>query len=440
MDACENGAPLLLRTGDGDGDAAVLRSGPGVVSFGGDGSHKRRERWSFESESRGGEACRRVWKISKRARREGSGGESGDSCLHGRIVEAVLRAGEAGTHRIDAELERSESKSVAGVRSGVRGQPWRFMYFERGDWVEYGEEVNSVAWESFRAGNTTAEVVVENRVYLLNFTDMTQVNLATGYVRSIAWICDGWEVSLPAHPRASPRGVADLGNRVNRHRTTWRDGATDSLSNFILGSGGAQGCELERNGAGNPSFDDFGGTGGETVHDDVCISIDASGDYELTKLTLGGYSGGVCKTEQTDVKPALFGFEEKSVNLGNSSGFSSTLGQRFVKLSSGNKEFEDVKTKFLSGFGTLADGTMITGIHRDSSPVAIARQEAFERQKALTEQARGNANVRYGWHGTSKKGVAGIFLHGFGQPKTPKNGSAYGAGVYLALENQSYVR
>lgn len=435
MDVCENGAvQLRLRTG-GDGDSAVLRS-PGVVGCGGE-TRKRRERGNFESErvERGEvhtKGCKRVWKLAKRVKREGD-----ESCVHGRIVKAVLRSrgGEDGTLRIDAEVESWWGKgSPPVVRSGVK--PWRFMYFERGDWVEYPEGANSVAWERFRAGEMTAEVVVESRVYMLSFAEMTQVNLATGYVRSIAWIGDGWEVSLPANPIAGPGGkglvgVKDVGGRVNRHRTTsWRDGATDSISSFMLGSGGVQGaqaCELERNYA-----------GGEADHESVCIAFDGSGDYELTKLTLG--NNAIWKSEQADAKPAVFGSEEKSTNLGNSSGFSSTLGQRFVKLDEGNKEFDDVKSKFLSGFGKLADGTMITGIHRDFSPVAMVRQEAFERQKVLTEQARGNANVLYGWHGTNKKGVAGIFLHGFGQPKTPKNGSAYGVGVYLALENQAFVR
>jgi hypothetical protein len=418
MDVCEHGTVLGLRFGDGD---AVLRS-PGVVGWGGDAtiSRKRRERGSsFESNQgavHGSKGSRRVWSLAKRVKREG-----GDaSCVHGRIVEAVLRSGVDGTHRIDAEVESCGAKFAPSLRSGVK--PWRFMYFEKGDWVEYPEAANSVAWEKFRAGEMTAEVVVESRAYLLSFAEMTQVNLATGYVRSIAWIGDGWEVSLPANPIAGPGGEA-VGSRVNRQRTTsWRDGATDSISSFMLGSDGA---EWERSGAGNAHF------GRE--HESVCISLDGSGDYELTKLTLGG---GGCKAEQ-EVKPAVFGFEEK---LGNSSGFSSTLGQRFVKLDESDKEFGDVKTKFLSGFGKLADGTTITGIHRDSGPVAMARQEAFERQKALTELARGNANVRYGWHGTSKAGVVGIVLHGFGQPKTPKNGSAYGVGVYLALENQAFVR
>jgi hypothetical protein len=325
------------------------------------------------------------------------------------------------------------------LKSSVR--PWRFMFFEKGEWVEFGEEANSVAWERFRLGNVTAEITVQSRVYLLNFDDMTQVNLSSGYVRSIAWIGDAWEVSLPSNPIASPSGTNTLGKRIVRHRTTWRDGATDTISSLMLGSDGAQAL----------GDDLLGRTGGAgTLQENVCISVDSSGDYELTELRLGGY-GGVKYSSETKKPAVVATSEEKPGNfLGVSStlvhksgsllGVASTLGQRFLKLEDGSAEFDDVKKKFLSGFGKLGDAnSMITGIHRDGSATATVRQEAFARQKALTEQTRGNANVRCGWHGTSKKGVTGIFLHGFGQPKTPKNGSAYGVGVYLAVENQAYV-
>jgi hypothetical protein len=104
------------------------------------------------------------------------------------------------------------------------------------------------------------------------------------------------------------------------------------------------------------------------------------------------------------------------------------------------EEFADVKAKLLKGLGIFSSDVLITGIYRDSSSKGQARQQAFERQEELTREARGDANVQYAWHGTSKTGVSGIMLHGFGQPRTPKNGSAYGVGVYLAPENHADVR
>jgi hypothetical protein len=103
------------------------------------------------------------------------------------------------------------------------------------------------------------------------------------------------------------------------------------------------------------------------------------------------------------------------------------------------EEFMDVKGKLIKGLGEFGSDVLITGIYRDTSSKGQARQEAFERQEQLTRENRGNANVQYAWHGSSKAGVSGIILHGFGQPRTPRNGSAYGVGVYLAPENHAEV-
>jgi len=116
------------------------------------------------------------------------------------------------------------------------------------------------------------------------------------------------------------------------------------------------------------------------------------------------------------------------------------LEKLVLPLKKGDQEYQDVERKFLGGLSHFASGTVITGISRDSSARGQARMQAFEEVKARTRKTRGDENERFAWHGTSKVGVSGIFLHGFGQPRTPKNGSAYGVGVYLAPEGHSHVR
>ena len=73
-----------------------------------------------------------------------------------------------------------------------------------------------------------------------------------------------------------------------------------------------------------------------------------------------------------------------------------------------------------------------------SSSSAQARFQTFQNHVEITRKYRGKANVRYAWHGTSRKGLAGIVLHGFGQTSTSKE--AYGNGVYLSPEDCSHVR
>ena len=121
----------------------------------------------------------------------------------------------------------------------------------------------------------------------------------------------------------------------------------------------------------------------------------------------------------------------------------SLLGDKLIKLNEADNEFSSVRNMFYTGLGMLATYTTISGIYKDchKSMSGQARLQAFKRQEEITSMARqGNANIKYAWHGTSKQGVSGIILHGFGQPRVPKNGAMYGVGVYLAPEDYSHVR
>eukprot|EP00250_Pteridium_aquilinum_P014130 c21800_g2_i1 orf=1-1143(-) len=117
------------------------------------------------------------------------------------------------------------------------------------------------------------------------------------------------------------------------------------------------------------------------------------------------------------------------------------LGSRLTALADDDEGYSFVKNKFLSGLGLLAKHTLVTAVYRCSfeGTSGQLRLQTFQRQEQAVGEARGDANVRYAWHGTSKKGVSGIILHGFGQPRVPKHGAVYGVGVYLAPEEQSHV-
>lgn len=120
------------------------------------------------------------------------------------------------------------------------------------------------------------------------------------------------------------------------------------------------------------------------------------------------------------------------------------LGDKLIQLEAGDEEFCAVADKFYAGPGMVPEDVTITAIYRDShsSTTGLARLRAFEQQIETTGKLRGeeNVNLRFGWHGTSKSGVQGIILHGFGQPRRPKNGACYGTGVYLSPHTYSNLR
>jgi hypothetical protein len=110
-----------------------------------------------------------------------------------------------------------------------------------------------------------------------------------------------------------------------------------------------------------------------------------------------------------------------------------------------DKDFESVKEKFVRGLSLLAKYTTITGIykvlHDTTSLGSTAWLEAFKEQESLTKEIRGgDANVRLGWHGTSKEGVKNILLHGFRSTRVKNDASSYAVSVFLAPEDYSRVR
>ncbi|GLJ19399.1 hypothetical protein SUGI_0349710 [Cryptomeria japonica] len=117
-------------------------------------------------------------------------------------------------------------------------------------------------------------------------------------------------------------------------------------------------------------------------------------------------------------------------------------GDNLIKLVDDDREFADVRNKFLAGLKTLATFTSVIGIYRNShrSVSGRSRLHVFQRSvDIITRKNGGDGNIQYAWHGTSRDGVCGIIKHGFGQPMIPKHGAVLGKGVYLAPANCSYV-
>jgi hypothetical protein len=270
--------------------------------------------------------------------------------------------------------------------------------------------------------------------FILIVPETPQVDIQAAYMRSNPYV-DEVEHTLRQAPCEAPffpsiphLDTSGFGPLTNQHWTSWRDGATDSMTSCMLSSGERPELDMrcmEMVAACDSQFD----TGHGLVH-----VPDERGDVEcIVDIYSEGESG---LPHQIDVP--LNDSNTKTNGLQRSPTYP-LLEKLVCPLEKGDKEYQDVEKKFLGGLGSISSGTVITGISRDASPRGQERLQAFEKLKDLTRKARGDENVRFAWHGTSKTGVSGIFLHGFGQPRTPKNGSAYGVGVYLAPEGLSRV-
>ncbi|MCO5614460.1 hypothetical protein L7F22_068742 [Adiantum nelumboides] len=211
----------------------------------------------------------------------------------------------------------------------------------------------------------------------------------------------------------------------------WDNGRVESYGsegdNFSSNSGGSeQACSWVRNVKPPSKSSKRLKFGAVKIKDEVCMFHEA--EISSVESTSGLTAGGET-------------FTHTGSSVDTTSQDFALLGDKITKLDKVDHEFRMVQEKFLTGLGMLASFATIKGIYKDRhrSTSGQARLQAFGRQVEITKTARGDSNVRYAWHGTSKPGISVIVLHGFGQPRIPKNGAMYGVGVYLAPEDYSHV-
>ncbi|RLN22538.1 hypothetical protein C2845_PM07G02420 [Panicum miliaceum] len=117
------------------------------------------------------------------------------------------------------------------------------------------------------------------------------------------------------------------------------------------------------------------------------------------------------------------------------------LRKKITSVERGTESFLFVQDLFLSGMGPFATPSNILHIHRYSPNdiTAQCRFEAFERQMKATKEARGDANVRYGWLGSRKNDIVRILINGLGTTANPVEKAGLSAGVYLSPENRAFT-
>uniref|UniRef100_A0A7I4D572 Poly [ADP-ribose] polymerase n=1 Tax=Physcomitrium patens TaxID=3218 RepID=A0A7I4D572_PHYPA len=241
---------------------------------------------------------------------------------------------------------------------------------------------------------------------------------------------------LPCSPSVLHMKKSNFGHSNFPHRTSWCDGAADSMSSCLLSSGGTP----------DESMQDFE-LPDEIYADSTCASLHNEFESDNGYVHVSGKDVVQCDDDiYSEAESGLSGqvdgprMQSNNEVDGNRCPPSYPLIEKLVSpVPEGTEEYENITSMFLKGLGKFGSETIVTNIYRDTSSRGQARQQAFQKLVESTEKTRGDANVRFAWHGTSKAGVSGIFLHGFGQPRTPKNGSAYGVGVYLAPEERSHV-
>lgn len=270
------------------------------------------------------------------------------------------------------------------------GAPSRFMFFRNNAWNDFSEEVFGFLKAGFVAGMPVVECSVEGSACLFDFLRMLQFDSATGQQRSIAWI--------------------DINGRC-------------FFPKLFVGEETKTKFEV-------PSFPK--------------LEIEIRIERDSSKQT--GKSSNYTK-EYTDESHSQAPAPPKNTLIDKTCIEPVTPIERpkwpnVEIMKEGDTGYMGIKNIFLSGIGRLAPDISITSICRcsHSEPLGNARLKDFQSQIAMTKAARGDANVKLAWYGTSAEGVAAVIAHGFGQPCRSSSSEVYGVGVYLSPQHLSHMR
>ncbi|KAJ8648424.1 hypothetical protein MRB53_001447 [Persea americana] len=180
----------------------------------------------------------------------------------------------------------------------------------------------------------------------------------------------------------------------------------------------------------------------------ACSNVDVSMTSDQQANSTPNLIGGMCNSEpeEHEVISNACSVENKEAIAENVTLIPSVLrfdglGDKLVRLKRKDEIHEKVLQSFLTGFGASVTPDSVLCIHHfvPTDGAALARLLKFREQTQITQMHRGDANLLWGWLGTSKEGVVGILRNGIGRIGGPSVGMAYGAGVYIASEHCSHL-
>ncbi|KAJ7545118.1 hypothetical protein O6H91_09G107700 [Diphasiastrum complanatum] len=336
----------------------------------------------------------------------------------------------------EEEGECSENESCSALNSSSR-----FLYYEKGEWLDFSVDAGVLLSESLQAGKSVADVFICGCMYLVNFVLMMQINTNTGYRRSIAWIDEKGKCFFPPLPfegwSARPTDFLK------------ENGTLETESFLVEVSEGLQlPLRIDQNTLMFKKKQNYiaesvsAGRDAPNVNSGItCADLAQQQSFQQVNEESDSDAESVVSCHLPQTRELIAEARESGVPPVRETCKYPRLDDKLVQLDEGDLRYVLIKNKFIEGLGILGKDASVKAIYHDShtTPASKARLLAFHRQLEVTKQTRGNPNVHYAWHGTSKEGVCGIVLHGFGQPMKPNNGAAFGIGVYLAPEDYSHV-
>eukprot|EP00252_Welwitschia_mirabilis_P009906 TRINITY_DN2283_c0_g1_i4.p1 TRINITY_DN2283_c0_g1~~TRINITY_DN2283_c0_g1_i4.p1 ORF type:complete len:735 (-),score=124.86 TRINITY_DN2283_c0_g1_i4:366-2570(-) len=354
------------------------------------------------------------------------------------------------------------------------GLPARMMYFYKGSWVDFSNSLTDALKNLFRDRKSISEVSVGSTLYMFDFLRMIQINLETGAHRSIAWIDEVGNCFFPKFcvEESNTDGTelteaiiepAYIEDSINDN-LIFKDGEEERKVRVIQQTDVAsmerdsEKQELQNSRSGhmrisNKSMKSFKQSSecNNLVEDrkhqfkeELQVSAQVLRNHRNHVDSPLSSDGSGCRSDDSsviDVDLGVYNCAAGSLicDINSEEHIFNRIKGRLTKLEPSDCEHATVKGKFLAGFVAAGKDAFIVNVYRCKQSLGNDYHKCFQNTAEITTKYRGNANMRFGWYGTSKEGVIGILSHGFGYSNVTNKNRPYGIGVYLAPENCSFV-
>ncbi|GKV10641.1 hypothetical protein SLEP1_g21981 [Rubroshorea leprosula] len=286
------------------------------------------------------------------------------------------------------------------------GVPQRIMYHEKGNWINFPQDVIASVRKDLDAKKPAIEFDVDDQHCVLDLLHMFQLDLKTGLRKPIAWIDEADKCFFPA---VFTEGNKSLPCSKHEHRK-----GKESMLREIYNTNEIK-LQLE-------------------------IDINIADQSNLKECS--GESSPIAKHIQIAQKPAGNQFVVEVEDSCNKKAVAKVdesveeIQKIKTHVDSAEKlDTEEVRKMFLQGMSPYVGLDVVDIYGCSSGPSREAQLELFKKRIEITKKYRGDANVRYAWLASSKGQLPTIMMYGLcGASTSP---STYGIGVHLTAANCS---
>lgn len=289
------------------------------------------------------------------------------------------------------------------------GLPQRLMYYQKGQWIDFPENIMSTAKQDLRIKKSAMEVVFNGKNYVLDFFHMMMLDLKSGVQQPIAWIDEAGKCFFPE--------VFASSDQLHECCCCEDNDCIDVDSETEGSNDLEMRLEIEVNGADISSSKESSGESNANV-EQVNFCHEPAAKNRIAKV--GNNCVRMLDTKAKDDSAENYQMVENAV------------GRYDSKWE--HMEPDAVSEMFLKGISSPASANIIE-LQRISSTFMEVRKELFQKQVDITRKHRGDAFLSYAWLPSSKGMIMSIMKYGLPNYDPSKTNSSYGVGVHLFPAN-----